>query len=732
MSFYSVGLSALRNAQVGLTVAGHNITNANTPGYHRQSFIQSTNVPLYFGSGFIGQGAHVDTVRRAINQTLETQLLQVQAQGAQLDSYLGQLSPLDNALGSAEDGLSAAFDNFFTAISALSASPSSIPARQTVLSNSQALVAQFQSLGQRFDEVREGLDSQLEDSVSEINTLAAQVANLNRQIALQTGVGNEFQPPNDLLDQREELISRLNKEVGTTTIIQDDGSATVFFGSGQPLVIQDQVFTLTAANGLEDPQHLDVSYQYGTTTIPIGSNNISGGRLGGLLAFRDEILDEAQNSLGLVALGLAKAFNDQHRLGQDLAGAAGGDFFDIPTTTIQPHTSNVGAAVLSASLANVQDVTTSDYRLVKDTVGPDYTLVKLTDNSTTAILAADIESPASITIDGVTLQISAAATAGDSYLIRPTRNIATNITLSAGINTSTIAAAAPIRTSATLGNLGTGKISAGEVNSPNNKVTITFTAAATYDVVDSSTGATLASGVAYASPATLSYNGWTAEISGAAVAGDTFTVTNGATKKTASGAGSLAVIGDATVDVTPLNPNLTDTIRFTYNSATNQFDVFDVTNAVALPSQPVAGTYNSATGLAVSINGWTVKLTGVPENGDQFVVSPNINGISDNRNALLLAQLQSRNTLKEGAVSFEGTFAQAVSLVGNKTSEIKVTSEAQAKLIEQTETAQQSVSGVNLDEEAADLLRFQQAYQAAGKMMEISTIMFDTLLSIGR
>lgn len=729
MSFYSVGLSALRNSQIGLTVAGHNITNANTPGYHRQGFIQSTNVPLYSGVGFVGQGAHIDTIRRAINQTLETQLLQVQTQGAELDSYLAQLTPLDNALGSAEDGLSAGFDNFFKAISAVAASPSSVPARQAVMSNGQALVAQFQIIGQRFEEVRSGLDSQLEDSVSVINSLANQIANLNKQIALQSGVGLSNQLPNDLLDQREELISQLNKEVGTTTLIQDDGSATVFFGSGQPLVVQDQAFQLAAAAGRDDPQHLDVSYQYGTTTILIGSRSISGGRLGGLLAFRDEILNQAQNSLGKVAVGVAQAFNDQHNLGQDLDGNMGGDFFSIPAATVLGNSANTGTGVISTTLANVQHLTDSDYRLVATAAG--YTLTRLSDNTQTAITAAQLA--AGITIDGTTIQLTAGATAvGDSYLIQPTRGIASNIAISANINTSTIAAAAPIRTSATLGNLGTGKISAGEVNSPNNKVTITFTGAAAYDVVDSSTGATLASGVVYASPETVSFNGWTADISGVAAAGDTFTVTNGVTKKTASGAGSTTAITDAVVDVTPINPNLTDTIRFTYNSATSQFDVFDVTNAVALASVPAAATYNSATGLAVTINGWSVKFTGSPENGDTFTVGPNTNGTSDNRNALLLSQLQARSTLVGGTASFEGAFGQTVSLVGNKTSEIQVTSEAQNRLIDQTESAQQSVSGVNLDEEAADLLRFQQAYQAAGKMLQISTTLFDTLLEIGR
>lgn len=723
MSIFGVGVGALNAAQIGLTTTGHNISNAKTDGYHRQSIIQSPNNALITGAGFIGQGVHVDTVRRAINQTLETQLLQVQAQSAQLDSYLAQISPIDSALGTSSGGVSDALDSFFSATSAVAASPASVPARQALLSNAQGVIAQFQSLAGQFDAVRNGLDTQLGESVSLINSYASEIANLNKQIALQSAVAAGGQPPNDLLDQREELISKLNKEVGTKTLIQSDGSATVFFGSGQPLVIEDQVYQLAAAAGQGDPQHLEISYKAGTTNILIGSNNISGGRLGGLLAFRDQILNSAQNSLGMVALGFTQAFNDQHKLGMDLAGNAGGTFFNIPSPVVKPYTNNTGTGLLTATLDNVQYVSDSDYRLTITAAGG--TLLRLSDNTQTTLTNAQLT--AGVAVDGTKLVLGAGAAVGDNYLIQPTRDIAANISVAAGINTTTIAAAAPIRTSATLTNLGTGKISPGAVNSPNDKVTITFNAG-TYDVVDVTTGATLATGVA---AGTFTYNGWSTVISGAGAAGDVFTVENGAAAKTATGGGSTSAITNPTISVLPLNTNLKDTVTFTYNSATQKFSVFDTTTATALGTVPAAGTYNSATGLSVTVNGWSVTLTGSPQNGDVFTVGANVNGTSDNRNALLLNALQSRSTLKAGTVSFEGAYSQTVSLVGNKASEVKIMAESQASLVTQTKAAQQAVSGVNLDEEAANLLSYQQAYQAAGKMIDIASKMFDTLLSIG-
>jgi len=270
------------------------------------------------------------------------------------------------------------------------------------------------------------------------------------------------------------------------------------------------------------------------------------------------------------------------------------------------------------------------------------------------------------------------------------------------------------------------------VNSPNDKVTLTFNAGA-YDVVDVTTGATLATG-STGTPAgsfNFSFNGWTAQVSGAGVAGDVFTVENGATSKTGIGAASGSSISNAVIAVLPTNPSLKDTVTFTYNSATSKFTVFDTTTATALGTVPTVGTYNSATGLSVSFNGWSATLTGTPQNGDVFTVSSNTNGTSDNRNALLLNSLQSKNTLEAGTASSEGAFSQMVSLVGNKTSEVQVTSSSQATLITQTQASQQAVSGVNLDEEAANLLRYQQAYQAAGKLLQIATTVFDSLLAIG-
>jgi flagellar hook-associated protein 1 FlgK len=175
----------------------------------------------------------------------------------------------------------------------------------------------------------------------------------------------------------------------------------------------------------------------------------------------------------------------------------------------------------------------------------------------------------------------------------------------------------------------------------------------------------------------------------------------------------------------PVNANLTQTVTITFDNPPTTFDVNGT------------GTGNPANvvftaGGNISYNGWTIQISGTPAAGDVFTISANSAGVSDNRNALLLAGLQTGKTLAGGTASYQSAYAQIVSDVGNKTREIEVTATAQESVLKQAEDAQQSLSGVNLDEEAANLLRYQQAYQASGKMIEIADKLFNTLLELGR
>lgn len=632
----SIGVSAINAAQIGLATTEHNISNASTDGFHRQTISQGTNIPLYTGAGYIGQGVHVSTVQRVYSQYLDRQVLTAETQANQMDAYYQQISQLDNMLADPNAGLSPALQEFYSGLNDVSANPSSVPSRQSMISGADAMVARYQRLDQRFNEIRDGVNTLVTASVTMINSYAKQIADLNQTIVLAEASGNG-QPPNDILDQRDQLIAQLNQEIRVTVVRQNDGAYNVFMGQGQALVVGQTSYKLAAMASPEDLSRIDVAYQSNGINLFLPTQLLDGGNLGGVLAFRSEVLDKAQNTLGLIAIGMAKDFNDQQKLGQDLNGALGQDFFYVATPKVLPDTRNTGNPVIAGTITDVASLTTSDYMLAYD--GTNYSLTRQSDGAVIAIAGFP---GSAVTVDGVTLNFTAgsvAPVAGDKWVISPTRNGARDIAVLTH-DTAKIAAAAPIATSASPANTSNATISAGTVNTP-----------------------------------------------------------------------------------PPPNANLQQPVTITFNTPYDgKFDVVGVGTG-----NPLDVTYTA--GGDITYNGWTIQISGTPAAGDVFTIGPNINGVADNRNALLLAGLQTKNTLLGNTTSYQGGYSQLVSNIGTKSREIDVNAKGQANLLTQVRQKQQELSGVNLDEEAANLMRFQQAYQAASKMISISSKLFDDLLA---
>lgn len=466
MSIFSVAITGLNAAQVGIMTTNHNIANASTDGYNRQQIIQTTNTPMFTGAGFIGQGTSVEAVRRAYNQQLNAQVLSASTGAAEMDSYLSQIRQIDNLLADPNAGLSPALSNFFAAVQEMAAYPASLPARQAMLSASQALVSRFQAIDQRLAEIGTGGNAMITSEVGTINAYARQIADINQRIVLAQAAGPTL-PANDLLDQRDQLVAELNTRIRATTLTQSDGTLSVFIGNGQPLVVGTQPYALQAIPDPLDPQHIVVAMQSpGGSSIAMPESLLTGGSLGGLLKFRSEALETARDAFGEIALTLARDFNTQHALGLDLSGNPGGVFFDF-------------------SLIDPANPRASDLRLA-------------------------ISDPRAI--------------------------------------------------------------------------------------------------------------------------------------------------------------------------------------AAALPP----------------------------------------GGVADNRNALLLGALQTTNTMAGGTATYQSAYATLVAQVGNKTREVEIAGKTQQSLFEQAEATRSQLSGVNLDEEAANLLRYQQAYQAAAKVIAIAGTLFDEILALGR
>ena len=645
-NIFNIGVSGLNAAQAGLLTTGHNISNATTAGFNRQQAIQTTNTPQFTGAGFLGQGTSIQTIRRIYDGYLSSQVLSTQTRLAEMNAYAAEISQVDNLLADPSVGISAALSEFFRGVHEMAANPSSIPARQSMLSLGQSLVGRFQNFDARLNEIREGIDTQITSTVGTINAYASQIAEVNQRIVLAQAAG-PGQPANDLLDQRDQLIADLSKEIRVSTVGEADGGLSVFIGNGQQLVVGTRAFPLAAVSTGTDPSRLTVGItQPGGGTVALAESLLSGGTLGGLLAFRSQSLDAAQNALGRVAMGLAHTFNDQHNLGQDLTGALGGDFFAEPPARVLTNGNNTGSGAVTATINDVSALGTSDYQLVYSAANT-FTLTRVSDNQTwTGVGGSQAAAFANLLgamapAQGFTMAFAGAANVGDAFLVQPTRTAATDISIRLS-DVRNIAAAAPIRSAASLANTGTATISAGSVNAP-----------------------------------------------------------------------------------PPPNANLTQTVTLTFDNPPTTFDVVGTGTGNPLNVAFTAGGN-------ISYNGWTIQIAGTPAAGDVFTISLNNAGVADNRNALLLAGLQAAQTLAGGTASFQGAYAQLVSDVGNKAREVNVGAAAQESILKQTQDAQQSVSGVNLDEEAANLLRYQQAYQASGKLIEIASKLFDTLLAMGR
>ena len=666
------GITGIQVAQLGLLTTEHNIANAHTPGFTRQRTVQTNNVPMVTGSGYIGQGAHVTTVERMYDTFLSAQVNRTQTTSSELDAYYTQIKQIDNMLADENAGVSTALQEFFTGVQKVSANPSQLPARQAMISSAQALATRFQGLADRISDMYDGVNGQITTAVSSINTYAQQIASLNEGIVIARSSNN--QPPNDLLDQRDQLVAELNKVIKVTTTTNTDGTYNVYVGNGQLLVASAQAMSMTAAPSLEDPSRFAVGVKTASGTQELPEYLVSGGSLSGLLSFRSGSLDRVANDLGRNAASLALTFNAQNALGQDLLGNIAGDagfigkFFNEPTPKVVAST--VGSPTVTAIYtAPTMDgnfytnLTNSDYRLAYD--GTHLTLTRLTDNKqfptlpAVASTIADINTALAADPQGFTLDPSTVfGLTAASYLIQPTRDAASSISVNTAVaaDSRLIAAAAPIRTQVPSTNTGSAVISAGSVGP----------------------GYTTAAGL----PATFTYS-------------------------------PVLPAG-----VPPLNMHSSVAVTVTHGSG-------------APVAYAAGASWNYVSGDTITFNNSiSVQISGSPNTGDQFTVSRNSSGVSDGRNALALGQLQTQSTMSGKTASYQSAYAQLVSDAGNKSREIQVKSQAQTALLKQSTDARDSLSGVNLDEEAANLMKYQQAYQASAKMLDVGNKLFDSLLSI--
>lgn len=612
--------------QRALDVTSHNIANANTPGYSRQVAHFSARLGSGSGAGYIGGGTQISSIKRAYDD-LKGQQLQSSTTGfTRLNTLTNLASRIDSLMADADTGLNRGLQSYFGAMQDVANDPTSIPTRQAVLGAADTLTSRFQSLDGQLDEVENEINGRLRLAVDDVNRLASAIADVNNKIALANGTGNS---PNDLLDERDQLVLELSSQVSVTTLVQDDNTMSVFIGSGQSLVLGGEARQLGVVGSEFDATSLEVVYQSraGSTALDTGS---TGGNLGGLLEFRGRILQSARQSLGLTATAVSNRLNEQSASGMDLRGALGSDLFSISPPTVLPSFNNTGSGTASVSVADLGALSGSDYLLEFD--GVNYTL---TDKATNTAVAMSGSGSAidPFVADGLSIVVAGAPAAGDRMLLHSTANAAGSIQ-SVVTDPQALALAAPTRSSASLANLGNAAISGTTVADPTDPLflstsVVEFTSANTYSI---------------------------------------------------NGAGSFAFVD----------------------------------------------------GDPVTVNGSTFVLSGAPSVGDQFTIEANFGASGDNSNGLLLAGVQAERVLSGGTISINENYGRLVSEVGSTTRQLQSNLDAQSVLRTNAEESLISNSGVNLDEEAANLIRYQQAYQAVAQVVSVASTLFDTLLAATR
>ncbi|AVD88276.1 flagellar hook-associated protein FlgK [Pseudomonas sp. SWI44] len=418
MNIISIGVSGLTAAQIALTTSSNNTTNAYTDGYTRQvaNFSEATS----------GSGVQVSSVSRQYNQFVTAQLNGAISAQSALSTYQTEVDQIDSLLSDSGASLDSLLQSFFSAIQTLTSDASDTAAREEVVGSAETLASQFNQLGSYLAEMADDVNNQIDDQVTQINGLSAQIATLNGQISLSESLGSAS---NDLLDQRDLLVSQLSELVAVDITVQDNGSYTVSLSNGMALVSGGDSFELATQPSSSDPSELSISYvDAAGNSVTLDEDTLDSGALGGLLEFRDTTLAETQNQLGLMAVSLAQAFNTLQAQGIDLNGNTGTDFFSVADPVVYGNTGNTGDAAISASFsasASASELSASDYTVsYSDTDG-----FTVTRNDTGASVAAAYDSSSgTLSFAGMELTISGSANDGDSFLVQPTRNAASSFT----------------------------------------------------------------------------------------------------------------------------------------------------------------------------------------------------------------------------------------------------------------------------------------------------------------
>lgn len=691
---FNIGSSGIRASNQLLETTANNIANVNTDGYNRQR--------TSFGSQSTG-GVGAGITERVINTFAQNQLRRDTTEVGEHETYFERAAVLDDIFASEASSISSSMSRFFASVQTAADEPTNMSARQLVLGEANSLTGQVNTLSGFLDDKERELNLEMETLVTRSNTLIESIAELNHNIRV-AQANNPYDEPGVLKDERDaailelaELMSIETRDNGT-----GDGSLMVNLTTGESLVLQDGSFNLLQLNGDPDPSYktLQLTSTGKPTSLTLADQNV-GGRIGGMFRYREEVLAPTQRELGQIAIALAASMNQQNSLGMDFDQQLGGDIFSLPEFSAYNYADNADITLTlngRISSENANEVTTADYQVtidavttgVPDTVditvallNPDGSSVNDTDGNPITQTYTGVDALAGeyfSVIGGLEIELPDEDnySVGDRFLLQPTKSTADDVVVTI-TRPEDLAFASPIRIDSDISNTGDATLVSTTVSNTNVDATLTDADASAFDG------------------------------NGGLVAG------------------------------TPA--------QLVFNSET-EFELFDETGTSILV---VAGVtdYNNVMAQAAADAGWPFgaqtdfpgydfSLQGLPKAGDSFSIGYNTDGLNDNRNGLELAGLQNQDVVLLNSnggttrTSFHEAYADVVSNIGAKTAIGDIALKSAEAMKNQSSSWFESVSGVNLDEEAANLVRFQQTYAAAARVLSTAQTIFDTILNSTR
>ena len=498
----SNAISGLQASQIALRTAGNNISNANTAGYSRQEVNFTTRQEQQIGnSGFLGSGVNTESVKRVVNEFVNTQVRLDTTTFNQLDKYNESIGKIDKLFSDSSTGLVGSLQSFFSSLQNGASDPSSSPARQLIITQAQSLSLRYNTLSARLEETSKSVNNELGTVVGQVNALAKSVANLNQSIAEKNASASGGEP-NELLDQRDEALRKLSELVSLQLVKEDGGDVNVFIGNGEPLVVGNKSTTFNVRDGGK------IYLNNNTGSSSEVTNAITGGQLGGLLKFKTDVLQPSLNELGRIAIVMSDAFNKLQTQGLDSNGNYGQAMFtdinsesNIYSRVVHGSNALPDNRILSVTIEDASVIGIDDYKFEITSGTTNYTVKRASDNSVVSQGILSGGYPQDIKFEGLKLTLeSGSFQGGDSFMLQPTRAGARDIH-SLLTSPDQLAFASPIRTNKSGANTGNGTINAGEVLNlydANNQllpafakagelsppVVIRFTSDTTYEVLD--------------------------------------------------------------------------------------------------------------------------------------------------------------------------------------------------------------------------------------------------------